>query len=342
MGTTRIKVIDLSSKVKEIKTSRKRAEKLAGVTKLKEEKPATTESTEKKTEATESVPSVKPSVSSVVTTPSVPSVIKTQSKVARKHKRHLGKKYQQAAKLIDKNKSYPAKVALELLSQTSITSFDPTVEVHLNVADKNLKISVNFPHPIGGKTKRTRYLIFSDHKPITESTEKKQKGQTAKTSSVPSEPPRSIERGSPKATVPPVIDIIWADQSIIADIENGKLKPGRDFDACLAQPKFMPALAKIAKILGPRGLMPNPKNGTISQDPQKAIGQKDDGAVNLALDPTAPILHTVIGKLSAKPQHLSQNLAALILAVGPTKIKKATIKSTMGPGIKVDLTSINQ
>lgn len=324
MGTTRIKVIDLSSQEKEIKTSRKHAEKLAGVAKLrqkektkagKEQKPATTVNTEKITENTvkSTVPDSTKTVQTVVArkTATAPSVVA---------RRHLGKKYQEVVKLVDKSKSYPAKEALELLLRTSITHFDPTVEVHLNVADKNLKLSVTFPHPILqsktslGHRKELRYLIFSD------------------SPSVPS-----------KSSVPSVIakNIIWGDQSTIADIESGKLKPGRDFDQVLAQPKFMPALAKIAKILGPRGLMPNPKAGTISQDPLKTISQKGDSAVNLALDPTAPILHTVIGKLSVKPQHLSENLKTLISAVGPQKIKKATITTTMGPGIRVDPTTLN-
>lgn len=329
MGTTRIKVIDLSAEAQEIKTSRKHAEKLTGVAKLKKKKASKVSEvpnvSEEKgiTKATESV-SLEEHLRGEIEATSgkhpgrEKKVEKTaESPVARRH--HQGRKYQQAAKLIDKSKSYAISEALDLLSKTSTTKFDPTVEVHLNVADKNLQATVKFPHPVGHR-KEPRYLIFSD------------------SPSVPSKPSRSIERGSPSATAP---SVIWASEQTIADIQSGKLKPKRDFDVVIAQPKFMPQLAKIAKILGPAGLMPNPKNGTISQDPQKAISQKDDGAVNLALDPTAPILHTVIGKLSAKPQHLSQNLQALILAVGSTKIKKATITTTMSPGIKVDLTALN-
>lgn len=316
MGTTRIKVIDLSSE-KQVKTARKHAEKLTGMGKLKEKpsasvssaapsvsstvarKPATTQNTEKitTTEITETME--KPSASASSVSPSVSSVV---ARKTRQH--HLGKKYKQASDLVDKTKIYPAKEAIDLLYKTSYTSFDPTVEVHLNVIDKNIRGSVNLPHQMG-KKKEKRYLIFSD-----------------KRSAVSDK------------------HIIWGDQNSIAEIESGKLKPQRDFDLVISEPKYMQELAKVAKILGPRGMMPNPKNQTITTDPQSFLKSQDQGNLEFRSDPTTPVIHSVFGKLSHKPEQLLENLKALVKIIGPTKIKKGIVSSTMGPAIKVDLTTL--
>ncbi len=315
MGTTRIKVIDLSSGQEQIKTSRKHAEKLAGaaVLKGKKQKPATPEDTEVKPETTK-VPSPQ-SVQTVAAQkpPSAPTVIKKQSvptTISRHH--HLGQKYLQAAQLIEKNRLYPAKEAFELLTKTSITKFDPTVEIHLNVVDSNLRGKVNFPHPPTQKREK-KYLVFSDQK-----------------STLPAD--RSAAGGQ---------QLIWGDEKTIAEIESGKLRPNRDFDIVIAQPKFMPQLAKIAKILGPAGMMPNPKNKTVTNNIASALESASSASFEYKTDPTAPIVHTTLGKLSYRTEKLTQNLKALILAIGPTKIKKATISSTMSPGIKLDLSTIN-
>lgn len=305
MGTTRIKVIDLSGQEQEIKTSRKRAERLTAVAKLKGGKKAKagkeqekqelgiTEGAEKEKESTESVP---PAISPV------PSAPKTTTQP-----RHQGKKYQTAVALIDSSKVYPASEAFALLAKTSYTKFDPTVEVHLAVTDKNMRGSVNFPHPAGAKRER-RYLVFANRGPH-----------------------------------PPLADgviVIWGDEKTIADIETGKLKPGRDFDAVIASPKYMPSLARVAKILGPQGMMPNPKAGTITDNPSDLEKLSKSAGFEYRTDPTAGVIHTKIGKLSSKPEALSENLKALIAAIGPTKIKKAVIKSTMSPPVKLDLASI--
>lgn len=312
MGTTRIKVIDLSSDQQEIKTSRKHAEKLTGAAKISEEKkPEETKAKEpeelkeqvQKPEETEStqteIATVKPKVSE--TTPK-PQALQKTATAAKKPSRHRGKKYQQAAALIDKTKVYPAREALDLLPKISPTSFDPTVEVHLSVNDKNIRGKVNFPHTVGAKYEK-RYLVFS-----------------------------------PKKT--DAKNVTWANEKTIPEIESGKLKPGRDFDAVITTPAYMPQLAKVAKILGPRGMMPNPKNNTITDDPAKILTAGDDTSYEFKTDPTAPIVHTKIGKLSIKTAALEENLKALVTAVGPTKIKKALIKSTMSPAIRVDTTTL--
>lgn len=290
MGTTRIKVIDLSSDKKQIKTARKHAEKLAGVAKLKEPK----------IEPSESSQPSEPSKPSRPSQPSKPSLAKKKTSSHKSSSHHKGRKYQEAQTLVDKEKKYDADEALELLNKVSFTKFDPTVEAHFNVTEKNIKGAVNLPYPFAAK-KEKKYLIFGD-----------------KQSTI------SDKR------------ILWGDEKTIADIENGKLKPSRDFDAVFASVKFMPLLAKIAKVLGPAGLMPNPKNGTITDEPQKTIAKGQEGNYEYKTDPTAPIIHTKLGKLSAKPEELSDNLKAIITSIGLTKINKVVVKSSMSPAIQID------
>lgn len=310
MGTTRIKLIDLSSSEKEVKTSRKRAGKIAGSAKVKEEKPATTQVTEENLEKAQIVPSEHPGGEAEVTPGKHPrgeqSTTESVSSPKSAHTHHRGKKYQQAASLIDKTKNYPAADAVDLLYKTSTVKFDPTVEVHLNVNDKSIKGTINFPHDVGGKTKEKKYLILNEKQVTIDGKQ-----------------------------------IIWGNDQTIEDIQSGKLKPKRDFDQVLASPKYMPKLATVAKILGPLGIMPNPKNGTVTEDITSFFKKESTGGYQYKTDPTAPIIHTKIGKLSNKPQQLSDNLKALILAVGAGKIQKAVITSSMGPGIKVDIGSFS-
>ena len=317
MGTTRIKVIDLSSGEQEIKTSRKHAEKLTGVAKIKATGPEGTLA--RRGEKREKEEVIKgPKESEVKTTsgpsvppkPSAPPVIKKQSPsvVARKpgSLHHLGQKYLSANQLIDKNKLYPAREAIGLLFKTSPTHFDPTIEIHLNVTDKNMRGNVNLPHAVNTK-KQKKILIFA----------------------------------SQSATTPKTFfQIIWANEKTIDEIDSGKLKPNRDFDIVIAQPKYMPQLAKVAKILGPRGLMPNPKNNTVTENVASALESASGTTFEYKSDPSAPIIHTKLGKLSYKPEQLEENLKTLFFAIGPNKIKKAVIKSTMSPAIKLDLSSI--
>lgn len=322
MGTTRIKVIDLSGEKEQIKTSRKHAEKLTGVAKIKaaKGKPRLQEREEKKPkqEVSEGPKGSKVSeveekeVASVSSEPSAPSQPSQPSKLLRRH-HHLGRKYLEAKAIIELQKLYPAGEAIDLLYKTSVTKFDPTVEIHLNVVDKNIKGTVKLPYAIDNK-KETRILVFSDQEPA-----------------LPAGRPESGDQR-----------LIWGDEKTIDEIAEGKLRPNRDFDKVVSAPKFMPALAKIAKILGPQGLMPNPKNGTVNADIAQAVKATGAEGLEYKTDPNAPIVHTRLGKLSFKPQELEQNLKTLVASIGPTKIRKAVITSTMGPGIKVDISTISQ
>lgn len=194
------------------------------------------------------------------------------------------KKYQEAVKLVDKSKLYPLKDAVELVKKTSITKFDGTVELHINLSPaslgekKEFRTSVSLPHGTG---KQVRVAI--------------------------------------------------ADDKILADIEAGKI----DFDILVAHPSLMPKLAKVARILGPKGLMPNPKTGTVSAEPEKRAKELSSGQVNIKTEPNNPILHMPIGKVSFDTTKLASNIEAVMKAIGPSKILKVTLASTMGPGIKI-------
>jgi len=128
--------------------------------------------------------------------------------------------------------------------------------------------------------------------------------------------------------------IAIANDALLKKIAKGKI----DFDVLLATPGIMPQLSKYAKILGPKGLMPNPKAGTITEKPEE-LAKKITGKTQFKTEANAPLIHLVIGKVDSKAKELEKNFKALIDAVGPNKIKKAIITSTMGPGVKVDLTS---
>lgn len=127
-----------------------------------------------------------------------------------------------------------------------------------------------------------------------------------------------------------------ADDAIIEDIQKGKI----DFDVLVAKPEMMPKLAKVARVLGPRGLMPNPKAGTVTESPEKVVDKLSKGSVNFKTEPKAPIIHLSIGKKSFDEAKLKENAKAAITSIGKNKIKTATLTSTMNPGITLDIESV--
>ncbi len=313
MGTTRVKIVDLSNENEEIKKKPKKkaieqkpinlpaqdlkAEKASQSEEALEEKSQTLEE--------EAAGIIKDSTKSEkAETPNVEEAqaAKKPAKKSKpkKQKHHLGKNYKSAKAEIE-DKLYTPAEALELLGKTSFTKFDPTVEIHLNVTDRNIRGSVAFPHSVGAK--KEKMILYLTDKQSTINDKR----------------------------------IITGDEKTIDEIEKGTLKPGRDFDIVYSTPKFMPLLAKVAKILGPRGLMPNPKTGTIIEDAKSIAPEDSANNYDYRCDPKAPIIHAKIGKLSAKPENLNENLKALILSVGTSKITKATLASTMGPGIHLDV-----
>ncbi|MBI4096376.1 MAG: hypothetical protein HY425_01530 [Candidatus Levybacteria bacterium] len=129
------------------------------------------------------------------------------------------------------------------------------------------------------------------------------------------------------------IRVAIADDDLLAKVALGKI----DFDILLAAPAMMPKLARVAKILGPKGLMPNPKNATLVKDPEKAAENFKKGQVNFRTELKAPIMHLTVGKMSFGAKKLSENINALIEAIKKEKIRNVTLKSTMSPGIKLEI-----
>lgn len=135
---------------------------------------------------------------------------------------------------------------------------------------------------------------------------------------------------------PQLEGVVFGTDSTIDEISQGKI----GFDLIITTPEWMPKLAKLAKILGPKGLMPNPKNNTITEDVKKAAESFQTGKTEYKTEPKAPIIHLPLGKLSQPSEELIANCKALLIAIGKTKIKKVILSSTMGAGVKLDLTSI--
>ena len=225
-----------------------------------------------------------------------------------------GKKYQEAEKLIDRTKVYNPEEAISLTKKTSYTKFDQTVELHLRMgvdprhADQQVRGIALLPNGLG---KQLRVLVFAQG-------EAQKIAQDAGADSV-------------------------GGEDIAKKIEEGWL----EFDIAIATPDMMPRIGKLGKILGRKGLMPNPKSGTISQpaDLPRVIADARKGRVEFKLDKTA-IIHTPVGKVSFDDKKLLENLSAIIEAVVKAKpsgakgqyIKTATLTTSMGPGIKLDLT----
>ncbi len=224
-----------------------------------------------------------------------------------------GKKYMAAAAKIEANKSYSPDEAIKLVKETSITKFDATVEIHMRMgldprqADQQVRDVVVLPHGLG---KTVRVLVFAQ----AEGVEKAREG--------------------------------GAD--IIADSDEwiGKIQAGfTDFDVAIATPDMMGKAGRLGRVLGPRGLMPNPKAGTVvpPEDLPRVIREAKAGRVEFRLDKTANI-HVPIGKVSFGANELYNNLAALMDAIKKAKpaaakgsyIRKITVTTTMGPGIHVD------
>ena len=220
------------------------------------------------------------------------------------------KAYRAAAEKIVEDKAYSPLEAVRLAKTTSVTKYDATVEVALGLgvdprkADQMVRGTVNLPHGTG---KTARVIVFATGEKANE----------------------ALAAGA---------DEVGGDD-LIEKIQKGFL----DFDAAVATPDQMGKVGKIARILGPRGLMPNPKTGTVTADVTKAVNEIKGGKVNFRVDKQAN-LHLVIGKVSFDENKLVENYAAAMDEVTRAKpatskgtyLKKITVSTTMGPGIGVD------
>ena len=221
-----------------------------------------------------------------------------------------GKKYSDSLKLIDRTKQYDPEEAIELVKQTAKAKFDETIEISVRLgvdprhADQQVRGAVVLPHGTG---KTVRVLAFVKENRIEE----------AKAAGA---------------------DLI-ADDEIIKKIQGGWF----EFDACVATPDMMGVVGRLGRILGPKGLMPNPKSGSVSPDIARMIGDIKAGKVEYRVDKTA-IIHCPVGKASFDAVKLTENLRTLMEAIIKAKpaaakgayIKSAVLSSTMGPGIKLN------
>lgn len=225
------------------------------------------------------------------------------------------KRYAESKALIDPKKLYTPEEAVELVKKTATTKFDSSVEVHVRLgidvkqSDQQLRATITFPHSTG-KTKKVAAFV----------PEAKQK--------------EAKDAGADKVGAEDLIDEIAKSNKV-------------DFDIAVATPDMMPKLAKIAKILGPKGIMPNPKTDTVSPNVKKMVEDLKKGKVAYKNDAQG-IIHQAIGKTSLEANALTENFKTLIESLRKHKpasskgtyFKSVTLASTMGPGIKVDVSGI--
>ncbi|MDD3113478.1 MAG: 50S ribosomal protein L1 [Candidatus Izemoplasmatales bacterium] len=221
-----------------------------------------------------------------------------------------GKKYLEALAKIEKGKKYPVLDACVLLKSIAYEKFNATVELALNLnldsrkAEQNLRGALVLPHGTG---KEKRVLVFA-------------RGEKAK---------EATEAGA---------DFVGAEE-LVEKIQGGWF----DYDVVIATPDMMAVLGKIGRLLGPKGLMPNPKTGTVTQDITKAVSESKGGKITYRVDKNGNIL-SVVGKVSFAPEKLAENIRAVldvILKAKPATVKgvylkNAAIASTMGPGIDIE------
>ncbi len=222
-----------------------------------------------------------------------------------------GKRYQEAAKLVDSSKLYEAKEALEIINKMPKPKFDETVELHIKLgvdskhADQQVRGTVVLPHGTG---KSLKVLVFA-------------KGDKAK---------EAEAAGA---------DFVGAEE-LVPKIEK---ENWFDYDVIVATPDMMGVIGRLGKVLGPKGLMPNPKSGTVTMDVTKAISEIKSGKVEYRLDKTN-IIHVGIGKVSFGPEKLAENYQTLVDAVIKAKpaaakgqyIRSVALTTTMGPSVYIN------
>ena len=222
-----------------------------------------------------------------------------------------GKKYMETAKAVDRTKLYDPDEAIALAKKTAVAKFDETIEAHIRTgcdgrhADQQIRGAVVLPHGTG---KKVRVLVFA-------------KGDKAE---------EALAAGA---------EFVGAEE-LIPKIQN---EGWLEFDKVVATPNMMSVVGRLGRILGPKGLMPNPKAGTVTMDVAKAVQELKAGKIEYRLDKTN-IVHVPIGKASFTEEQLNENFQTLIDAIIKAKpaaakgqyIRSATVTSTMGPGVKLN------
>ena len=220
-----------------------------------------------------------------------------------------GKKYTEAAKLVDRATQYDVAEAISLVKKTAVAKFDETVEAHIRHADQQVRGAVVLPHGTG---KTVRVLVFAKGDKVAE----------------------AEAAGA---------DFVGGEE-LIPRIQN---EGWFDFDVVVATPDMMGVVGRLGRVLGPKGLMPNPKAGTVTMDVTKAVNDIKAGKIEYRLD-KANIIHCPVGKASFTEEQLTENFNTLMDAIIKAKpasakgtyMKSVTVTSTMGPGIKVNTLKI--
>ncbi len=226
-----------------------------------------------------------------------------------------GKKYAEAAKLVDRATLYDKAEAMQLVKKTSSAKFDETIEAHIRTgcdgrhADQQIRGAVVLPHGTG---KKVRVLVFA-------------KGEQAD---------QALAAGA---------EHVGAEE-LIPKIQN---EGWFDFDVVVATPNMMGVVGRLGRVLGPKGLMPNPKAGTVTMDVTKAVQDIKAGKIEYRLDKTN-IIHVPIGKASFTEEQLADNFQTLMDAINKAKpsalkgqyIKSISVSSTMGPGVKLNVAKL--
>ena len=226
---------------------------------------------------------------------------------------HHGKKYREAASLVEADRRYTIEEACELMPRISISKFDATVELHLRLgvdprhADQLVRGTVVLPHGTG---RSSRVIVFAQ-------------GEKAQ---------EALRAGADEV----------GGEDLVKKIDDGWF----EFDVAIAAPDMMGLVGRLGKKLGPRGLMPNPKSGTVTFDIERAVGEIKSGRIEFKVD-RAGIVHASVGKVSFSQEQLQANVVTLVDAINRSKpsgvkgtfMRTLTIAPTMGPGLKVDIPS---
>jgi|SRR3989344_8880672 len=215
------------------------------------------------------------------------------------------RKYQEISKDLDRTKTYPLAEAIDMVKKLNYAKFDATLEAHINTAQTGIRGLVSLPY---AKGKKLRIVAFG--------------------------------KGADQSGAD-----VFGDDSTIEEINEQSSRPSGtkgkvDFDLLITTPEWMPKLAKIARILGPRGLMPNPKNGTITTDLKKCVEGFQSGKTEYKTEAKASVIHLGLGKLAQPTEELSANIKTLLQVLGKSRVKKVSLSPTMGPSVKLDLSSI--
>ncbi len=235
---------------------------------------------------------------------------KKKAMIKKGAKKTRGAKYTAARKALNKDKSVSVSEAVKEIRKAAYAKFNESVELHINLgidkskSDQRVRFITTLPHGIG---KKVKILVIG------------------------------TENSGTKG------DVTYRDASAVDEIVSGKLKADTDFNIVIATPATMKDIAKAAKILGPKGLMPSPKTGTVTDKPEKAIEELSKGQIEVKTQPSHAVIHQTVGNLSFKDEELVANISHLLAELNkntPAKIKKKFITgvyvcSTMSPSVKI-------